>query len=63
MSQYYCRWCWSFVILKTLNKVVPRPILLITDDLTHISFIVGRVLICEIKVLFILAGTGHITKQ
>ena len=63
MSQYYCRWCRSFVILKTLNKVVPRPILPIADDLTHIGFIVGRVLICKIKVLFVLAGAGHITKQ
>ena len=63
MSQYYCRWCWSFIILKTLNKVVLRPILPIVDDLTCISFIVGEVLICEIKVLFILAGTGHIMKQ
>ena len=63
MSQYYCRWCRSFVILKTLNKVVPRPILPIVDDLTCIGFIVGRVLICKIKVLFVLAGAGHITKQ
>ena len=63
MSQYYCRWCRSFIILKTLNKVVPRPILPIVDHLTRISFIVGRVLICKIKVLFVLAGAGHITKQ
>jgi hypothetical protein len=51
-----------FLILKAISQLVPRPIFHILDNLSCAAFMVGGVLICKIKVCFILSSTDDFTK-